>query len=1048
MPINAVNLTGNVYPAGPKGDTGPANTLEIGTVEKGENASASITGEAPNQTLNLILPKGDKGEKGDTGETNSLSIGTVEKGTVPSATITGQAPNQILNLVLPKGDTGEKGEVGPRGEQGIQGNPGPINSIKIGRVEKGEEASVTIVGESPNQILNFVLPIGPKGNTGEKGDQGPKGEQGIQGETGATTSLSIGLVSSGEEASATIIGEAPDQILNLVLPKGDKGEKGNVGPQGVQGIQGETGPANSLTIGTVEKGAVPSATITGEAPNQVLNLVLPTGETAEIEAIKEEQTTQNENIEKNAEGIAQNKKDVDEELTKIKKENSLLKSQIPEGHASGNDIHLEDSSNMPFEWRLNGGSRQEMREGYNLANLDADSFIKNGVTVTNNGDGSWTFNGKSSTAGDLVLTKNVLLSNKIYQFEDAKYLFKTIVVSGSFSNPDKVTVRTMGMGQDDGVDNFLILNNELRDGEFSKIFNKKSTSHLSRLELYCGPNVTFNNYTIKILFAKTDNKELEWEQYGVSPSLDFLSEIKNVGDNINLLNKDTVDASNNLRGNALDTGRRLIANKDGNYTYGAFKLGGRELLGKTLGIHADIETTGGNPRISIFAGNSSSLTKSLLQVVLSASGTGYITIPSNLNSELDTISAILYVTTDARVVAGTYVDYTNLKVQVGEGEVVYSDYNCGSIKTTECNKNLASWDNKNISSANIISEAIEGNIIKTEGNEGIANLGYSGGISQIKFSKKLKFGTQYTLSVKIRLLKQGKWSNQTQFFFGNKEKYSSEEQRFELTLNTYVLCVFNFKPKLENEDVFTIYLNSNEIEIDLNTLQIEENTAATDYIPHEEQSIIIPLAEGQKLYEGSYLEKDGIHNKRKQIVLTGNENIFESQLGTYQTFGIVISGIKQGTKLMSNYFTSYPTITDIKYKVGMTNNNAANRLYISNGESSKTEEFKALLSQRLDEGIPVIIEYELATEEIIPYTQEQQAVIDKILYTYKNVTNISVDNELATLDITYKKDIATMFNNQAKEYNERLSNIENLLNTTETSALLLDNLEDDLEKEV
>ena len=74
--------------------------------------------------------------------------------------------------------------------------------------------------------------------------------------------------------------------------------------------------------------------------------------------------------------------------------------------------------------------------------------------------------------------------------------------------------------------NFLILNNELRDGEFSKILIKKSTSHLSRLELYCGPNVTFNNYTIKILFAKTDNKELEWEQYGVSPSLDFLSEIK------------------------------------------------------------------------------------------------------------------------------------------------------------------------------------------------------------------------------------------------------------------------------------------------------------------------------------------------------------------------------------------------------------------------------------------------------------------------------------------------------------------------------------------
>ena len=51
-----------------KGDKGDSNILTIGTVEKGEEASASITGESPNQTLNLVLPKGDVGEKGDTGE--------------------------------------------------------------------------------------------------------------------------------------------------------------------------------------------------------------------------------------------------------------------------------------------------------------------------------------------------------------------------------------------------------------------------------------------------------------------------------------------------------------------------------------------------------------------------------------------------------------------------------------------------------------------------------------------------------------------------------------------------------------------------------------------------------------------------------------------------------------------------------------------------------------------------------------------------------------------------------------------------------------------
>ena len=51
---------------GPQGPVGPSNNLSIGTVEKGEEASAEIVGESPNQILNLTLPKGDIGPKGDT----------------------------------------------------------------------------------------------------------------------------------------------------------------------------------------------------------------------------------------------------------------------------------------------------------------------------------------------------------------------------------------------------------------------------------------------------------------------------------------------------------------------------------------------------------------------------------------------------------------------------------------------------------------------------------------------------------------------------------------------------------------------------------------------------------------------------------------------------------------------------------------------------------------------------------------------------------------------------------------------------------------------
>lgn len=65
-----------------------------------------------------------------------------------------------------------------KGEKGDRGDIGPGNILSIGNVEKGERAQVTINGESPEQVLNFVLPKGDKGETGEKGDQGEQGKKG------------------------------------------------------------------------------------------------------------------------------------------------------------------------------------------------------------------------------------------------------------------------------------------------------------------------------------------------------------------------------------------------------------------------------------------------------------------------------------------------------------------------------------------------------------------------------------------------------------------------------------------------------------------------------------------------------------------------------------------------------------------------------------------------------------------------------------------------------------------------------------------------------
>ena len=86
-----------------------------------------------------------------------------------------------------------------------------------------------------------ILAEGKDGAKGDKGDTGPQGQIGPQGPTGPANVLTIGSVTSGTVTSATITGKAPNQVLNLVLEKGDKGDTGDTGPQGPQGIQGTKG---------------------------------------------------------------------------------------------------------------------------------------------------------------------------------------------------------------------------------------------------------------------------------------------------------------------------------------------------------------------------------------------------------------------------------------------------------------------------------------------------------------------------------------------------------------------------------------------------------------------------------------------------------------------------------------------------------------------------------------------------------------------------------------------------------------------------------------
>lgn len=261
------------------------DSLRIGTVTGGTTASATIE----NGRLNLVLPKGDpgaagaqgpKGDKGDTGETGPAG----PQGAVGETGPAGPAGTDgVPGAKGDKGDPGKTGPQGPKGDkgdagpQGDPGKPGVTPALTIGTVMTGSNASASISGTAENPKLNLILPrgeTGPKGDTGpqgDKGDTGPKGADGAQGQTGATPNLTIGTVTTGTDAAATITGTAEAPVLNLTLPKGEKGDKGDPGSSG----SSTGGGITDLTIGTVTSGSTASATI----ENGKLNLVLPKGDT-------------------------------------------------------------------------------------------------------------------------------------------------------------------------------------------------------------------------------------------------------------------------------------------------------------------------------------------------------------------------------------------------------------------------------------------------------------------------------------------------------------------------------------------------------------------------------------------------------------------------------------------------------------------------------------------------------------------------------------------------------------------------------------------------
>lgn len=184
-------------------------------------------------------------------------------------------------------------------------------------------------------------------------------------------------------------------------------------------------------------------------------------------------------------------------------------------------------------------------------------------------------------------------------------------------------------------------------------------------------------------------------------------------------------------------------------------------------------------------------------------------------------------------------------------------------------------------------------------------------------------------------------------------------------------------------------------------IMIEKGMVVTDYEPHQQQTEYFPLSERQKLYKNSYLADEGIHHKRKQVVLDGTETgwyTLANQTGTNTSyFAIAKSDMKKASILICDKFINRATWNTDEEAIQSIIDNYI-RLRINTSRASTVAELKTWLSNN-----PITVEYELAEEEIVPYTEEQKEAWEKLRHftLFKGINNIT---STANAKITYVRD--------------------------------------------
>ena len=614
----------------------------------------------------------------------------------------------------------------------------------------------------------------------------------------------------------------------------------------------------------------------------------------------------------------------------------------------GQEININVSKNMKAQVIPQGDIEQATREGYNLL-PPFESTVLNGITFTKNVDGTITVNGTASA--DSFYRQNINLEEGDYYLSGSP--------TGGANNT--YFLQAMGYGE---------AGNDYGSGTTFKV--KTGGSVGIRIMIYQG--VTVNNLVFKPMLTKGTEKK-EYEQYGISPSLDYPSEVEAVGDNINIFD-DTVEKVTSIIN---DSGNE-VADTGTNDFYKQIIIPDSKKY-----IMSYEKNNQGFVRMAYYNGDT------FISRQYSNQNGFIFTVPDNCNK------------IDCRTNAGTNneIKFTNLKIEKGEVATSYSPYNQGSIKILHSNKNLLEFESQ--TKHGITYEKSRVTIINP-------NFYLINNNSPI-FNNKFLSGKTVTFVYLINGEVTG--DNYVDIIFSsNKNTYRVQNP---MGKGSYNNTKFTKTITLASDEYFyraQVWTAGTTCNLTVD-IQVEINNSATNIVEHKGNIYDLPLQksfykidnysdifvkEDEKWYEKHYI---------KELSLTGNDSeTWTAKItDTFSKYQWSRALSDKLNILNSQIFCTHFKQITVAQSDALNIEGIANGLYpdyslmIVTDKIKSLADFKTKLKELYESGNPIKIYYILKTPELIECTEEQTQILEQLnnLYLYEGINYLYSTDEISPI---------------------------------------------------